>query len=292
LVFAKPIILNCITALTLLGCEGAMNQIIRTRDRATTIPIETVLATLSRYARLSPGECEKLSIAARVPERHHAGSQLYLNRTQVKRTGLILCGWACETNILLDGRRQIYSFLLPGDPIFPQVGAGRASRSILALTDLQVAEIAAPAERDSSPPSGLMAAIAAAAAAREERLYTQITRLGRLSAYERVANLLLELRDRLSVGGMVSGNRFRMPLTQEIMADALGLSLVHVNRTLQQLRREKLIEMKAGSVCLLRPRALALIAGREDDNEAMDDEDRPRRLHHFDAGAQRSASPG
>jgi DNA-binding transcriptional regulator YhcF (GntR family) len=90
----------------------------------------------------------------------------------------------------------------------------------------------------------------------------------------------------------VSGNRFRMPLTQEIMADALGLSLVHVNRTLQQLRREKLIEMKAGSVCLLRPRALALIAGREDDNEAMDDEDRPRRLHHFDAGAQRSASPG
>jgi CRP-like cAMP-binding protein len=64
---------------------------------------------------------------------------------------------------------------------------------------------------------------------------------------------MLELRHRLSNAGLVSGWRFPMPLTQEQLADTLGLSIVHVNRTLQQLRREKLVDLKRGWIELLDP---------------------------------------
>ena len=69
-------------------------------------------------------------------------------------------------------------------------------------------------------------------------LQDQVVRLGRQTAYERMVHLLLELRERLDTVDMVINNVFPMPLTQEVLADALGLSIVHVNRTLQQIRRD------------------------------------------------------
>jgi hypothetical protein len=84
--------------------------------------------------------------------------------------------------------------------------------------------------------------------------------LGRQTAYERVAHFLLEVQRRLEIAGLGDGQRFPLPLTQEIMGDALGLSIVHVNRTLQQLRRERLIELRSGVTILLQRDLLASIA--------------------------------
>jgi DNA-binding GntR family transcriptional regulator len=67
-----------------------------------------------------------------------------------------------------------------------------------------------------------------------------------MSALERLCHLLLELRERLERIGLADERRMALPLTQEMMADALGLSIVHVNRTLQQLRQERMIELRAG----------------------------------------------
>ena len=78
----------------------------------------------------------------------------------------------------------------------------------------------------------------------------QITRLGRRTAYERFGNLLLELYHRLHVVGLARDGRFALPLTQEMLADALGLSVVHVNRTVQQMRRDGLLELRAGTVVI------------------------------------------
>src|SRR5262249_10318746 len=83
---------------------------------------------------------------------------------------------------------------------------------------------------------------------------------GRLTAYERVAHLLLELFHRLRPVGFTQGNRYLLPLTQEMLADALGLSVVHTNRTLQQLRRDRLIELNSSAVNILQPEALAELA--------------------------------
>jgi len=81
-----------------------------------------------------------------------------------------------------------------------------------------------------------------------------------MSAYERLADLLVEIVGRLVTAGLSDGRKFPLPITQEALAETLGLSIVHLNRTLQQLRREKIIELKAGQAVLLKPEALAATA--------------------------------
>ena len=76
-------------------------------------------------------------------------------------------------------------------------------------------------------------------------MYTQqVIDIGRRSALERVAHFMLELHERLQIIGMAEGGSFPMPLTQELIGDALGLSVPHVNRTLRQLRADDLLVME------------------------------------------------
>src|SRR5262249_31221629 len=83
------------------------------------------------------------------------------------------------------------------------------------------------------------------------------------SALARLAHLLLSLCDRLKEAGLADGDRFSFPLTQEMLADALGLSIVHVNRTLQHLRRENLIANSRGVMTPRDRRALATLSDYE-----------------------------
>jgi CRP-like cAMP-binding protein len=132
---------------------------------------------------------------------------------------------------------------------------------VVALTALEpvvgdgVAEAAA---RGRSP--ALAAALTRARWLEQSMLLDHMVRLGRQTAYERVAHFLLELQQRMEIAGFGDAQRFPLPLTQEILADVLGLSIVHVNRTLQQLRREKLIELRSGVAILLQPDILASIS--------------------------------
>jgi len=151
--------------------------------------------------------------------------------------------------ILPDGRRQIFSFLLPGDAIEARGAGSVGACGVVALTRLEVVN-RGPQLTDS--------ACRDAALQRERRLYDHLMRMGRLSAKERVIHLLLELHERLERVGLVHGETFKIPLTQEVFADALGLSVVHINRTLKGLRKEGWVYIKAGSVTLRnRPRLAA-----------------------------------
>jgi CRP-like cAMP-binding protein len=107
--------------------------------------------------------------------------------------------------------------------------------------------------------SGLETALLRNAAFDEHFVLNQLVRVGRQAAYERLSHLLLELLFRLRAVSQVHGNSFVLPLTQETLSDALGLSVVHTNRTLQQLRRDRQIEMKNSSVTILQPDRLAEI---------------------------------
>jgi CRP-like cAMP-binding protein len=82
------------------------------------------------------------------------------------------------------------------------------------------------------------------------RFRDHVVRLGRQTAYERVVHLMLEFSSRLDAIGQVSEQGFALPVTQEILADALGLSVVHINRTLQQIRRDRLFDLRSGQVTL------------------------------------------
>ena len=87
--------------------------------------------------------------------------------------------------------------------------------------------------------------------------------VGRRSAVERVAHFLLELLTRLQVIGLADECSFRMPLTQKVIGDALGLSVPHVNRTLRQLRDDQLVSIEEHVVIIKDVEALSAIADFE-----------------------------
>lgn len=168
---------------------------------------------------------------------------------------IIISGWACRQRMLSDGRRQIFSFLIPGDT----VGIPRGARpldevSTVALTRVECMDALMLREILSAGDgrhTRLLGALSDARRLEDASLLDQIVRLGRQSALERTAHLFLELRERCKVAGLTDGERFPMPLTQETLADALGLSIVHQNRTLQQMKRDRVIEMRRGWMAIL-----------------------------------------
>jgi CRP-like cAMP-binding protein len=179
----------------------------------------------------------------------------FLARQEIERAGdpageprAIASGWACRMRGFSDGRRQILSLLLPGDLI----GLGRqraplARSTILALTPVMVGAVPRP---DMPGAEDLADAYAISEALDEAYLLAQIGRVGRMTAYERVAELMMELHARLGRAGLAEGSSFAMPLTQEMLADMLGLTSVHVNRTLRSLRHDGLMTIHGGMVTI------------------------------------------
>ncbi|CAN7250651.1 Crp/Fnr family transcriptional regulator [Phenylobacterium sp. LjRoot225] len=206
----------------------------------------------------------------RTVERIPAGVGVSADPESRRRQIVVVSGWIAETRILPDGRRQIFAFLLPGDVASISGSSDVGSRGLVALTNVEIADTAALATGEQ-----VSASIADAISRREARLFDQIVRIGRLTAKERVLNLLLELHDRLEVIGLVKAGAFRLPLTQEVFADALGLSVVHINRTLKQLRGEGLLTVGRGRITLHQDHRLAALACYRSDSEQVRPE-RPR----------------
>lgn len=160
---------------------------------------------------------------------------------------LILDGWACRYKTLPDGRRQIVGLFLPGDLCDMNVYLlKQMDHNIGAITALRVAEITREDfERLLARHPRLAEALfwnelVTVAIQREWTL-----NLGQRSAYERIAHLLCETFLRLRTVGLTSDSMCPFPLTQLDIADASGLTAVHVNRTLQELRRDRLIELQS-----------------------------------------------
>ena len=216
--------------------------------------LNAIVLRLSAFTRLSAAELQFLRDLSRQTRQHDPRVELCQEgRVPVPR--FLLSGWACRQRMLGDGRRQIISFLLPGDPCSPMERPQVDSHcAVVALTEVTVVEARALETALSGGTAaypGLAQAIRMMAIQDGELLQDQVVRLGRQTAYERMVHLLLELRSRLGVVQMVDGNVFPMPVTQEILADALGLSIVHVNRTLQQIRRDGMLEFRYGQVTIL-----------------------------------------
>jgi CRP-like cAMP-binding protein len=97
------------------------------------------------------------------------------------------------------------------------------------------------------------------AASRDEAMIVEhLVSIGRRSAIERTAHFFLELFDRLKLVGLVSVDEFDCPLNQYALADALGLSTIHVNRVLRQLRQQKLMTFRGHRVAIHDPAASRL----------------------------------
>jgi CRP-like cAMP-binding protein len=219
-----------------------------------------IVARIGNLSPLDAHEWEALSEAQEQRQRVAAHRSLIDEGARVTAPRIILSGWAGRTRIFADGRRQILSLLLPGDLI----GKCRQSHPLaatgaVALTDVTLC----PAPEPRHTKHGLTEAYARSGALEEFYLFRQIARLGRMSAYERIVDLLLEVRDRLAAVALGPKDSFHFPITQEALADLLGLTSVHVNRTLKALRQDGLIDLRSGTMSIKDPSALeALVEHR------------------------------
>lgn len=172
-------------------------------------------------------------------------------------------GWAFRYKLLSDGRRQIVAFLLPGDPVVePPIGPEGANYSVEALTDLRLCVF----DRDefmkwapSSPTA--MTRLRHVCQLEFARNYETITNIGRRNALERVAFLILHLMGRLAERGRINGATIMFPLRQRHLADALGLTVTHINRVLTELRARNLIRLDQSRLTVVDAGGLARLAG-------------------------------
>jgi CRP-like cAMP-binding protein len=175
---------------------------------------------------------------------------------------IIMEGNAIRYRILHDGRRQIVNIALPGD-IVGSLGYFMESSlySTKALTEVLVATIPFArlnALNDTHP--RLVTKIFWSFSCDSTIYAEHLVDLGRRSALERVAHFLLELLTRLHSVGLADNQSFKIPLTQELIADALGLSIPHVNRVLRRLREDHLVVVEDQRVTVKDMEALSELA--------------------------------
>lgn len=198
---------------------------------------------------------------------YSAGDDVFSEGEPVVGWRIMTEGWSCSYKLLPDGRRQILDFVLPGDWLALLLDAGsRYPASQAMLTHGRVAEL----------PAGFAAGCDEAHPALGKnimwmrqyalgQLTDHIVSLGRRTALEAVALVLCRIMRRLEQVGIADGRTAPFPLTQELIGDYLGLSVVHVNRTLRKLRLDRGVRIAGGTLTIADIDALEALAGAERD---------------------------
>ncbi len=231
-----------------------------------TACIECPLRQLPLFLPHTPEELALVQFVKRREQTLKAGDTLIHEGQADTRLFTLLEGWAYRFKTLSDGRRQILNFLLAGDFIgVQQKMSDAAAHGVVTLTDARfcVFDRNALWELHRSQPS--MGFNVTWLTAHEESLVDDnLLSLGRRSAQERVATSLILLYKRAAAlrghGEEAGAEGVLFPPTQQHLADALGLSLAHTNKTLRQLERRGLFRVSNGRLVLLDAGALARMA--------------------------------
>lgn len=211
---------------------------------------------IDQLHRVSRPSCETLEFLQRLcrePRRVRAKCDIVLGGAPSGQLHILLGGWACRTRTLTDGRRQITTFLLAGDICdLDTLYIDPSAETVSALTDCEVAIIPHSRVRElARHDAGFAEALGWFAAFDKVVLGARIASLGQRPARERAAHLLCELITRLRARGEANGDSCRVPLTQEQLGEALGLTTVHVNRVLQGLRADNVVARDGDRLTIL-----------------------------------------
>jgi CRP-like cAMP-binding protein len=212
-----------------------------------------LIAKLERFTRLSADDKAMLGRLASERVRQIGPRQDIIREGEEPiDVNLVLSGWAYRHKHLEDGRRQIIAYFLPGDLCDHNVSVLREmDHSVSTITPVTIAAVS----RETLDKITINHPRITQALWWESLVTSAIQRewtvnLGQRSATERMAHLLCELFLRLQAVNLVDGNRCEFPITQAELADATGLSPVHVNRTLQELRAAGVIELKSRTLII------------------------------------------
>lgn len=205
---------------------------------------------LGAYVELSEPELEVLEGFHHHRRFFSVGSDL-VREGQTDHAAYIMAnGWTFSYKLLRGGGRQIVDFQIPGDFLgFRSVLFRAADHSIEPITTIEasVVKIADILDAFGTTPR-LATAVLWAASSDEAIVVERLVSLGRRDALERAAHFFLELGVRLKLVGMASKEGYDCPLSQYLLADALGLSAIHINRVLRELREEGLMTFRNGRV--------------------------------------------
>ena len=209
-----------------------------------------MIRKLGAFVALSGSELAVLESLHKRRRTFVAGRDLVHQGQSEQAAYILASGWACSYKILQDGQRQIVDFQIPGDFLgLRSVLLHISDHSIEPVTDIEVSEVLVPDLLGAFSRTPRLATAILWAASRDEAMVVEhLVDVGRRNAAERMAHFLLELGARAALVGMGSKAGFACPLTQYLLADALGLSAVHVNRVLRQLREDGMVTFRDGFV--------------------------------------------
>lgn len=218
---------------------------------------------LGGHAQLCGDDISLLTKACQNARDLPAGYHLIREGDRPDPVFVILEGWACQYKMLRDGARRIIAFMLPGDFCDIHIAVlEQMDHSIVTLTNCRVAFLPkAQMEALVEANPTITRAFWWSQLVDQGVLRTWIVSMGRRKAEQRVAHLMCELYIRMENIGLATDDECEIPLTQIVLADAPGLTPVHVNRVLRKLRLAKVMELQSGSLLILNPAKLARIAG-------------------------------
>jgi CRP-like cAMP-binding protein len=195
-------------------------------------------------------------------ERNVAGRSEIVTGDRSETLHLVISGMAVRFRMLKHGTRQITALILPGElcDLWDHVG-GRDAGKIETVTPCTIAEIPREALFDQGAMRPEWTEFVLRALAREADIATEwIVSLGQRSAFEAAAHLFCEVWERMQKVGLADGTSFPLGLTQVDLADVLGMTSVHVNRTLRDLRTAGLIKVRGKVATVLDPAGLRAAA--------------------------------
>jgi CRP-like cAMP-binding protein len=217
---------------------------VSTLDRSVAEP---VIRRLNALRPLSAEACASLeAVVLEGLQRAGSSEDLISEGDRVDSVRIVLSGWLCRYKTLEDGRRQIVNLIFPGETcdahafLLSVMDHSIATMTPVVYTEIKRARFENMVAADRSLAEAFWCETLLSGAIQREWAIN----IGRRIALERVAHLFCEIFERLRPVGMVDGNSCIMPVTQMDLADATGLSVVHLNRTLQELRAAGLIVLR------------------------------------------------
>jgi CRP-like cAMP-binding protein len=231
------------------------------------ISLESLIGRLDDLADMTLKDRALVTSILRDGASHPGGSVLLQQGQAVAGPRLLVAGWAWRMRSLPNGQRQVFALVLPGDFIGlcwrPRPRALSSTVAITPVTTCDAGALLSAVRNGVEDHSGLHEALTLSSRHDEMRVLDHVVRLGRQNAVERMASFLLELDQRLRNVGLADDDAMPFPLSQDALGIVLGMSGVHVNRTLQTLKRDGMAELAGGQARLLNREGLRTLSGFE-----------------------------
>ena len=205
---------------------------------------------IASFVRLGPEDIQSVSDLYRRRRKFAPGAELVHEGEEDQSAYIMASGWAISFKILEDGARQIVNVMIPGDFLGVRSVLFRTSdHNVEPITPIEASEVTKSELFETFSKTPRLATAVLWAVSRDEAMVVEhLVGVGQRPAAERTAHLLLELSTRLHLVGMGDRTGFDCPLTQYHLADTVGLSPVHVNRVLRDIREAGLVTFQNGRV--------------------------------------------